>query len=563
MAARLPTVGGDDGNWGQILNDFLTITHKTDGTLKDNSVTSNVIVDGSVTVSKMSSGVQTSLGKADTALQTVDKTAVGLGNVDNTSDINKPVSTATQTALNAKVTSVVGQTGVITGAQIAADAALTATFIQQGALVYDVMDHGATGLFSGNDTTALQNAVDTVAEAGGGVVYLRPHKWFNTDGIKMRGNVSLVGGGSSTTLAHRANATQDLISLYDYSQMFVTIRNMNINGNSTNQVNPVDGIHLDQTGANGSSLPNHRIQDVYIYGIKGNGIYLGAITRATSVTNVGIYKADGYGLWLAGADSRVSNVDIGQSGLCGVYATGGAYQLDNIKSWYSGRIDTANGDGFLIAGPAIVGSNLYSQDSAGNGFHVFRSGTTITGLVLTGCMADNANGSHATYSAYSFYNVTGAYVTGSLRTYTPGGTDGVPLNAVTFTGGCSGCDVTIVGAGQSSWFALGGDLGANTLRAVGRESKVYALTWNANLSIPNPWFSETYTATLTGATAMVNPGATPAGVKLRYILTQDAVGGHTVTWGTNFVITHFSMNATASATSVATFISNGTKWYEI
>lgn len=32
----------------------------------------------------------------------VTKTAVGLGNVDNTSDANKPVSTATQTALNAK-----------------------------------------------------------------------------------------------------------------------------------------------------------------------------------------------------------------------------------------------------------------------------------------------------------------------------------------------------------------------------------------------------------------------------------------------------------------------------
>jgi hypothetical protein len=34
--------------------------------------------------------------------KTVDKTFVGLGNVDNTSDANKPISTATQTALNLK-----------------------------------------------------------------------------------------------------------------------------------------------------------------------------------------------------------------------------------------------------------------------------------------------------------------------------------------------------------------------------------------------------------------------------------------------------------------------------
>lgn len=33
--ARLPTPGGDDGNWGDILNDFLSVEHNGDGTLKD------------------------------------------------------------------------------------------------------------------------------------------------------------------------------------------------------------------------------------------------------------------------------------------------------------------------------------------------------------------------------------------------------------------------------------------------------------------------------------------------------------------------------------------------
>lgn len=40
-----------------------------------------------------------------TGAVTLDKTDVGLSNVDNTSDANKPVSTATQTALNSKVSS--------------------------------------------------------------------------------------------------------------------------------------------------------------------------------------------------------------------------------------------------------------------------------------------------------------------------------------------------------------------------------------------------------------------------------------------------------------------------
>ena len=42
--------------------------------------------------------------RGDKTFQTLDRSAVGLSNVDNTSDANKPVSTATQTALDAKLT---------------------------------------------------------------------------------------------------------------------------------------------------------------------------------------------------------------------------------------------------------------------------------------------------------------------------------------------------------------------------------------------------------------------------------------------------------------------------
>jgi len=52
--------------------------------------------------------------RGDKSFQTLDKTAVGLGNVDNTSDANKPVSTATQTALNAKQDTLVSGTNIKT-----------------------------------------------------------------------------------------------------------------------------------------------------------------------------------------------------------------------------------------------------------------------------------------------------------------------------------------------------------------------------------------------------------------------------------------------------------------
>ncbi|GEM_PF-1847151 len=39
--SRLPTPGSDDGNWGDILNDFLTVSHNSDGTLKTSAVNSS------------------------------------------------------------------------------------------------------------------------------------------------------------------------------------------------------------------------------------------------------------------------------------------------------------------------------------------------------------------------------------------------------------------------------------------------------------------------------------------------------------------------------------------
>lgn len=50
----------------------------------------------------ITAGTTSQYWRGDKSWQTLDKSAVGLSNVDNTSDANKPISTATQTALNSK-----------------------------------------------------------------------------------------------------------------------------------------------------------------------------------------------------------------------------------------------------------------------------------------------------------------------------------------------------------------------------------------------------------------------------------------------------------------------------
>lgn len=105
-SSRLPIPGEDKGTWGQVLNDFLLVSHASDGSLNPASVENDHIVDGTIVASKFAPAVQTTLAKADSALQSVTRNDVGLGNVDNTSDASKPISTATQTALNAKASKV-------------------------------------------------------------------------------------------------------------------------------------------------------------------------------------------------------------------------------------------------------------------------------------------------------------------------------------------------------------------------------------------------------------------------------------------------------------------------
>ena len=72
----------------QPTGDYATNTALTNGlATKENTITA---------------GTTAQYYRGDKTFQTLDKTAVGLANVDNTSDLNKPISTATQTALNAK-----------------------------------------------------------------------------------------------------------------------------------------------------------------------------------------------------------------------------------------------------------------------------------------------------------------------------------------------------------------------------------------------------------------------------------------------------------------------------
>lgn len=87
---------------------------------------------------------------------------VGLGNVDNTSDANKPVSTATQTALDAKIASATAASTYAPLASPALTGTPTAPLPSAGTNTTQI----ATTSFVRNEITAIGN-LDLVLDGGG------------------------------------------------------------------------------------------------------------------------------------------------------------------------------------------------------------------------------------------------------------------------------------------------------------------------------------------------------------------------------------------------------------
>ena len=376
--ARLPIPGADDGSWGDILNAYLGIAHASDGTLNSGIVGTSQLQDNAVTNAKLdiptqtaiaavaskyvkpaggipgsdlSSGVQTSLGKADSALQAAPVASV----FGRTGTVTAQSGDYTAAQVGAIATSAEGAAnGVATldsGSHLASSQ-LPSSVVNATQLFANVKDYGAKGDGTTDDTTAIANAIAAVQPSQivtigtTGTVFFPAGVYITSPLPALSEQVSLVGIGPGTTIKLKASSSSSANLITNYqggsaSSQMINVSNMILDGNKSNQSAGAyqSGIVMNNpapSGSYGYTDGRHTFHGLTIQNFTGDGLVMVANSGATFVNNVSSWFNDGFGFNVH-EDAYFSNCDAGSTGLDGFLIQGGSNRFTGCKSWFSGR----------------------------------------------------------------------------------------------------------------------------------------------------------------------------------------------------------------------------------
>jgi hypothetical protein len=337
---RLPTVGGDDNNWGQVLNDFLLETHKPTGGLADGTI-SDATIAGTLSQSKITNLTSDLAGLSDNASTAASDIA------SLTSDV---------WALESDMV----------------------TKVAHGELVYNVRDYGAVGNGVNDDQPAIQAAIMTAFDAGGGTVYLPPgvyrlHGSIGKTDAYLK-NVRLTGAGYRG-VGYTWGTTPDHIgaAVLVCNGNFPAITGMWVSCEISN-------VGLDAEGHGGQAIKAHFSKSL-LRGIE-----------AVRWSGVGFWMNDGTFTDDLGYLNRIENCNISDTG--GV-ENGVALQLEYrfIDSWVVNNNIESPGTDIQInsGGPfRIIGNHLNGNRSPQNNI-VFNGGVReclIANNILEGSRAE-------------------------------------------------------------------------------------------------------------------------------------------------------------------------------
>lgn len=509
--ARLPQPGGDSGQWGALLNDFLTVEHNTDGSLK------------------------------------------------RASAISAAQANATQALAAA------------TAAQSTADAAVTRSDIY----LAPEPSGDTTGATDTAAIQALIDALALPPNGNiGGVIQLQAGLYWATN-LVMRSGVVIFGRGwGATRIKAPANTSTPIFGspsnswLVGVELAFMTLDGNKINGGRGDAINFYAKGPLDQ-GQTFEHDPTPRFHDLYINDAGNTGLVINGDAQDSNgrtlgcqgmIYNVHIFGSMKYGIHILGPDVMVSSSQVGFNGEHGVVCEDTAL-LNHVKSWWNG--DYWDGTTYTAARPyhgfyltngnfgfQVHITSCQSQDNGGYGF-VF-DGTRGASVHDASCADDQLG-------AVRFLNGATDNVVDFYLAYADRWPPTVPNpNIVNFDGSTTVYNnVSFTGhrtrMANRTYFSATNSavLGKQRLNGPGSHGGVDTIT-SASTITPDPTLASTLRVTLTQNTTVNAPTAGYPGQRFLLCLTQDGVGSRTVTWNAAYINLP-TVTATANSTTAIQF----------
>ena len=259
------------------------------------------------------------------------------------------------------------------------------------------------------------------------------------------------------------------------------------------------------------------------------------------------YRSKRYGFDISASDMWINDCMSGDSQRAGFFIGGGQHHVSNCKSWWSGyyqpdRTRLASGNqthfepGFLVRGASNMFVNCDAQDTSGVGWQIEGPEN-----ILRNCVSDSSRTGH-----FLLWGAAGnCTIEGHCRSVhknTAGYAVKIEAWATTINNHVSvdfpdtrhnGELLTRQGLVLSGAAAAGADQ-RNVIR-IGNPERTYTTAYAPAIT-PDPLLGGV-DVTLTGNITIANTVADRSvhGTELSIMLTQDATGGRTVTWGSDYV----------------------------
>lgn len=332
-----------------------------------NDITINAVVDTSTLLVKANN-------LSDVQSTATSRVNLGIGNVDNTSDANKPVSIATASALATKQATLVSGSNIktINGATIlgsgdmvigggnfvqAGTGAVTKTMQDKVREHLSVKDFGATGDGVTDDTAACQLALNRAGVAGGSVYFpAGDYKITGAGLIIPLEQITIYGDGKSTRLFSSGTIFTYPTSVYIPGYVAVQdIKDMMIeqtaDGTSVILTQAWDALGKPGPTFSGITFYNSSLTTTTAIAIRMQGVWSAAVMNCWFVgrgigggptTGIG-----GYGIRMvpgAGTGTNIMNVVI----------TGNSFITVAFPIW----MDMRNPSGGVIEGVKITGNQI-------------------------------------------------------------------------------------------------------------------------------------------------------------------------------------------------------------